>query len=149
MYFFWCYCTFYPPPPPKVRDRVTVKCSLMLTITLTQTLGGYESAITAFCLESNYQLVPWLRKFEKAYQFIVYLCILRITGLMKLSVAAVNSISLQSSITKTPCAHFISLRGSLFLYMLNQVYHFHFYFKNQSRVSCTLPPIRHLSKQFY
>ena len=106
-------------PPPKVRDRVTVKCSLMLTITLTQTLGGYERAIMAFCLESNYQLVPWLRKFEKAYQFIVYLYMLRIPGLMKLSVAAVNSISLQSSITKTPYAHFISLRGSLFLCMLN------------------------------
>ena len=73
-------------------------------------------------LESNYKLVPWLKKFQKVYSSSFICASSGISILIKCNVA-VNSISIshQNSIAKTPFTYFISLRRWVFffLWMLN------------------------------
>ena len=63
------------------------------------------------CLESNYKLVPWLKRFEIVYSSSFVCASSGVSILIKCNVA-VNSISIshQNSIAKTPFTHFISLR---------------------------------------
>ena len=62
-------------------------------------------------LEPNYNLVPWLKNFEKVYSS-SFICVSSGISIVIKCNVAVNSISVshQNSIAKTPFTPFISLR---------------------------------------
>ena len=91
-------------------------------------------------LESNYKLVPWLKKVEKKYSSSFVCGSSGISVLIKCNVT-VNSISIshQNSIAKTPFTHFISLRRWVFFFLCLLNWHnFNLHSKNQCWISCTV-----------
>ena len=81
--------------------------STALKETHTRTLIGK----LAIFLESNYKLVPWLKKFEKVFSS-SFVCGSSAISVLKVQYGSERNISIshQNSTTKTPFTHFISLR---------------------------------------
>ena len=77
----------------------------------------HASASLHIFLESNYKLVPWLKKFEKVFSS-SFVCGSSAISVLKVQCGSERNISIsnQNSTAKTPFTHFISLRRWVFFF---------------------------------